>query len=221
MINNSLFLVSTFLVVFFCVFTLKLGKNALIAWIALLGVLANLFVLKQIQLFGLNATASDVYAVGSLLGLNILREHYDLKTCRHAIFVSFVCLIFFCLMGQIHRLYIPSPFDSTHMAYETLLAPNVRIIVASVAVFFCVQLFDVYFYSLILKRYLSSLWLRNGISLILSQFIDTILFSFLGLYGIVENIGEIILVSFCIKLMAISCMVPATSFSKSWFKAVT
>ncbi|HET9843592.1 MAG TPA: queuosine precursor transporter [Gammaproteobacteria bacterium] len=221
MLNNFLFLISTLLVVLFGVFTLKLGKNALIAWIALLGVLANLFVLKQIQLFGLNATASDVYAVGSLLGLNILREQYDLKTCRHAILVSFVCLIFFCLMGQVHLLYVPSAYDSTQLAYQTLLDPNVRIIVASITVFFSVQLFDVYFYSLVLKRFMKALWMRNTISLIVSQLIDTILFSFLGLYGIVDNIGEIIVVSYCIKLLAIFCMVPATSFSKSWFKAVT
>lgn len=214
MLNSLLFITSCSIVMVCALLSLKQGKTMLIAWIALLGILANLFVLKQISLFGLNATASDVFAVGSLLGLNLLREHYNLKACKQAIWVSFACMVFFTVMGQIHLFYQPSPYDDSQTAYQFLLQPNPRIMAASMLVFFSIQWFDVFFYHFILKRWLRSLWARNAASLITSQSLDTILFTFLGLYGIVDSLGQIIVVSLTIKLMAIGLMVPVTSLSK-------
>lgn len=214
MFNSVLFVSSCCIVTLCALISLKIGKTMLIAWISLLGILANLFVLKQISLFGLNATASDVFAVGSLLGLNLLREHYDLNSCKQAIWISFACMVFFTLMGQIHLLYEPSVVDQSQQAYDVLLKPNPRIMTASMLVFFSVQWFDVLFYHFILKKMVGSVWLRNTFSLLTSQVLDTVLFSFLGLYGIIDSIGQIIIISLTIKWVAIAFMVPITSFSK-------
>ena len=47
-------------------FALFLGKEALACFIGLLGILSNLFVTKQIVLFGLTVTSSDAFAVGGI-----------------------------------------------------------------------------------------------------------------------------------------------------------
>lgn len=218
MANNLIFLSSTIIVALFSLGCVKM-KPLLIAWIALLGVLSNLFVLKEIQLFGLHATASDVFAVGSLLGLNLLREHYDINACKQAIGISFVCMFFFMLMSQIHLLYIPSEFDQRHDAYFAILAPNFRLTSASLAVFFSVQIFDVAFYSHLVRKWFKSFYMRSMCSLIVSQTLDTILFTFLGLHGLVDNLGEIIIISLIIKIIAITCMSPFTMLSKRWVQA--
>ena len=49
--------------------------------------------LKQITLFGLNATASDIFAIGSLLGLNLLREIYGITEAKKAIGDEFRCIL--------------------------------------------------------------------------------------------------------------------------------
>jgi uncharacterized integral membrane protein (TIGR00697 family) len=55
---------------------------------------------------------------------------------------------------------------------------------------------------------------RNYFALTISQLIDTLLFSFLGLYGIVANIFDILILSFCLKLLAIALMTPFLMIAK-------
>ncbi|EPJ31118.1 putative integral membrane family protein, partial [Chlamydia psittaci 06-1683] len=52
------------------------------------------------------------------------------------------------------------------------------------------------------------------ISLVSSQIIDTLLFSFLGLYGIVANITHVILFSLITKMCVIAVSVPVAVFGK-------
>ena len=46
------------------------------------------------------------------------------------------------------------------------------------------------------------------ISITVSQAFDTVLFSFLGLYGIIENLGQIMIVSFTIKMVTMLLLTP-------------
>src|ERR1700730_16705855 len=121
--NLLLFISSCGVIAGFAWFFLRMGQSALTAWITVLSLLANLFVLKQITILGLNATASDVYAIGSLLALNLLQEKYGRESASKAIWISFCTLCFFVLMGQIHLWYEPSPYDTAQQAYAYLLTP--------------------------------------------------------------------------------------------------
>jgi len=216
--NNILFFTSALLMVTFALLAIQQDKSLMIAWIVLQSVLANLFVLKQISLFGFNATASDIFAIGSLLGLNFLREKYGpvegKKACATSIFSAFFCMLFFAIVSQIHLLYEPSGLDTSQSAFYQILNPNPRILLASISTFIFVQIFDLYFYNF-LKQHLKykNLIVINSVSLGLSQLLDTLLFTFLGLYGYASNLGEIILVSYMIKILAITTMAPFCYFS--------
>ena len=74
--NEFVFFLHIFVVATFALGACRLGKEMLVAWIGLQAVLANLFVLKQMKLFWLDVTCSDVYAVGAFLSLNLLQEYY-------------------------------------------------------------------------------------------------------------------------------------------------
>lgn len=216
--NNILFFTSVLLIVASALLALQRDKSVLIAWIALQSILANLFVLKQITLFGFNATASDVFAIGSLLGINLLREKYGpeegLQACKTAIMASFLCMIFFMIVSQIHLMYEPSVLDTTQNAFEYILRPNPRLLFSSLFVFFSMQMFDLYLYGF-LKKSLNAknIILLNSISLGTSQLLDTILFTFLGLYGYASHLGEIILISYTIKMVAIATIAPFSYFA--------
>lgn len=213
--NEILFLIQALLIIGFALGALKLGKEALIAWVAIQALIANLFVLKQITLIGLNVTASDAFAIGSLLGLNFLQEYFSREEAKKATWICFFFMLFFVLASQVHLLYQPSSYDTTQSAYDTLLSPSPRILIASMAVFFIVQQFDIRFFSLI-KGWLphASFAFRAAIALVVSQFLDTFLFSFAGLYGIVASVVDIMIISFAVKLAVIFCF---TSFVK-WAK---
>ena len=202
--NETLFLTQALLIVGFALGAFKLGKEALMAWVAIQALIANLFVLKQITLLGLNVTASDAFAIGSLLGLNFLQEYFSKEEANKATWICFFFMVFFALVSQLHLLYQPSPYDTSQSAFLTILSPSPRLLIASMTVFFIVQQIDIRFFSFLKKRLpQSSFAVRAAIALVVSQFLDTIFFSFAGLYGIVASVADIILISFMVKFIVI------------------
>lgn len=207
--NEFIFFTHILVVFGFAFLALRMGKEALTAWIALQAVLANFFVLKQMTFFSLTITCSDPFAVGSILGLNLLREYYDPTTTRKALWICFISMLFFVVMSQVHLLYQPSSQDIAHSAYALLLSPAPRLLAASLATFFIVQRIDLYLFGLNQK------WpflLRNAFSLTLSQLLDTVLFTILGLWGLVTSLGEIMAISFIVKLTIIASSTPIIAF---------
>jgi|688.fasta_scaffold19488_10 uncharacterized integral membrane protein (TIGR00697 family) len=207
--NEILFLIQILIIIGFALGALKLGKGALIAWVAMQALIANLFVLKQITLLGFNVTASDAYVIGSLLGLNFLQEYFGKEEAQKATWVCFFFMAFFVIISQVHLLYRPSLYDSTQEAFVTILTQTPRLLISSLSVFWIVQQFDIRFFGF-LKRIFPQIHfsLRSACSLILSQLLDTILFSFAGLYGIAVSMMDIILISFAVKLLVIFCFTP-------------
>lgn len=218
--NLILFLAHSLLVVFAVLASLRMGRTALISLIALLAVLANLFVVKQMNLCGLTVTCSDVFAIGGILGLNLLQEHFGKEEAKKAVRISFFALLFFGCMSWIHLAYLPSESDETHGAFSLIFSSTPRIIAASFTAYYLVQKWDISFFQWLQNRFNGKrLGIRLWISLLISQAMDTLLFSFAGLYGIVESVVDIMLVSFAVKCLIIALGVPIASFSKKWIKS--
>jgi uncharacterized integral membrane protein (TIGR00697 family) len=194
-VNELLFFAHILLVIGFVFGATRMGKNALVALIALQGVLANLFVIKQMSLFGFSVTCSDVFSIGGILGLNLLQEYHGKDSAQSAVKVSLICLIFFACMSQFHLLYTPLGDDP----FISIFASTPRIVVASIGVFYLVQKIDVGLFGWMK----GNLVVRLGLSLLITQLLDTVLFSFLGLYGLVESVFDIIVVSYLVKCLII------------------
>jgi len=204
--NEMLFFIQIFLILSFTLGALKLGQSALVAWVAIQALIANLFVLKQITLFGFEVTASDAFVIGSLLGLNFLQEFYSKEEANRATWICFFSMFFFALISRLHLYYEPSLHDTSQIAFQTILSPSPRIFMASMSVFFIVQQFDMRFFSWLKNRLPNlSFSFRTAMALLISQFLDTFLFSFVGLYGLVASVFDIIVISYLIKLIVVFC----------------
>ncbi len=218
MFNELLFLAHVAAVAGFTLFSLALGKEALTATICIFSILSNLFVTKQITLFGLDVISTDVFAVGGILGLNMLQEFFGREIIKKTIAINFVIMMLYLAMSQFQLWYQPNAFDTMHPHFDLILSPMLRIIIASVAVYVIVQIIDAYLYATLKQifknRYLTG---RNVTSLLFSQLIDTILFSFAALYGSVESVLHIIMVSYCIKVVVIMCNAPFIAFAHRIF----
>ncbi len=213
--NESLFLLHLCIVFAFTLGALKMGKQMLFAWTCTQALFANLFVLKQMKCFSLSITCSDVYAVGGMLGLNLMQEYYGSESTKKAARGCFYLLIFFAVMAKIHLLYNPSSADVAHGAYQAILACAPRLLFASLTSFFLVQQIDMRLFGWLKSRYPKApLSLRNSSSLMASQLLDTIFFSILGLHGMVESTLDIIIVSFVIKAVVIVSSLSVTTLSK-------
>lgn len=202
--NEIIFFSQIILILGFAFIALKIGKEALISWVTIQALIANLFVLKQIHLFGLNVTASDAFAIGSLLGLNFLQEYFHREEANKATWICFFFMLFFGLISQLHLVYQPNTHDTTQSSYLAILTHSPRLLFASLTVFFITQQIDIHLFAW-LKRKLprTSFAMRAAITLMVSQFLDTFLFSFAGLYGIVISMIDIIIISFLIKVIVI------------------
>ncbi|HSW74190.1 MAG TPA: queuosine precursor transporter [Candidatus Limnocylindria bacterium] len=217
--NELIFITHAFTVSACALLALRLGKEALIAFVCLQGILANLFVTKQITLFQLNATGSDAYTIGIVLGLNLLQEYYGKEITKKAIWISFFTLLFYSVATYIHLGYAPSPVDTMHDHFAAILNHMPRIVIASLSVYLVVQQIDAWFFGVLQKVFNNRfLTLRYCISISLCQLLDTVLFSFLGLYGLVDNLGQIIFISYTVKLAAIAISIPCVTFSKKLFR---
>ena len=215
MINELLFITQTIIISMSVLIALALGQSALIAFVCVQCILANLFVVKQIVLFGFAATSSDVFTVGAVLGLNLLQEYYGRAITRLTIWINFFLLSFYAIISYIQLAYLPHSTDTMHKHFVPLLQTLPRIVIASFIVYLLSQFADYALYGFLKKIFHKRfLILRNYLSIFLTQLLDTVLFSILGLYGIIDNIGEVIIMSYTVKIVAIICATPFIGFSK-------
>jgi uncharacterized integral membrane protein (TIGR00697 family) len=213
--NEILFFLHLILIFGFGVIALKLGKAYLTTWVAIQAILANLFVVKQMFFFHYNVTCSDVFAIGSILGLNLLQEYFDKESAKRALWGAFFAMLFFAAMSQIHLLYAPSTYDTTQSAFTCILASSPRLFAASVIVFLLTQHMDICLFQMLKQKAgFIPFPLRSSLSTALTQFTDTLLFSILGLWGLVSSLWDIIFISFLIKLIIISCLTPLIALVK-------
>ncbi len=217
--NEIIFLLSCLTTAALTLGSLIFGAYGLLAAICLQGILENIFVVKQIQLFGLHVTASDVFAVGLVFALNLLQEFYGKDLSRKAIHLYFLTSIWFLLARTAHVLYEPSIYDFSQEHFIKILESSPRLILASLTTSLFSLHLDRYCYSKIKSLLTNKLsWLSNLASIALSQLFDTILFTYLALYGNVASPTNIIIVSYSVKLMAISLTGPFAMLARPIFK---
>lgn len=217
--NPLLFFLQLFLITSLTLFALKKGKEALQSWCILLSICMNLLVLKQISFFGLTVTCTEGLTIGYLLGFNLTQEFFGRKEAKKMIFLSFFAALSFVLLGQLHLAFRPSPLDTAHVHYAAIFSVMPRLLLASIASFIVVQFFDLHFFGFLKKKLKDRhLPLRLFCSLGCSQVIDTILFSFLGLFGVVSNILDVILFSIVIKMVIIFSSTLFITFSRRFVR---
>ncbi|RTL07492.1 hypothetical protein EKK58_01950 [Candidatus Dependentiae bacterium] len=204
MMNEYIFILHCFFSAFSSLAGLYLGPYALTSLIAFQCVLSNVFVLKQVNLFGLIATCADPFTIGATIGFNLMQEYFGKKVARQSIGITFLLLFFYTVATQIHIWYLPAAVDVMHMHYQSLFATTLRIACASLLTYTIVQWLDYVLYGF-LKRWFNNRYMhaRSFITISTCQAIDTILFTFLGLGSLVANPWDVIKISYGIKLLAI------------------
>lgn len=215
MINELLFFTQIILLSTSAILLALFGKEALTAYVSLLFIMANIFVTKQIVLFGYTVTSADAFIIGVSLSINILQEFWSKQDAKKAVYTSFALSLLYLIIGQCIVAYTPAHVDSAQIHLAWIMQHLTRIIIASFIAYGVTQMIDIAIYgylkNLTKGKYFAA---RNYFSLCSSQLIDTILFSFLGLWGDVASISDIIIISYGIKLIAIFCMSPLLLVAK-------
>jgi uncharacterized integral membrane protein (TIGR00697 family) len=158
-------------------------------------------------------------ASGKPLCVNLLQEYYGKESAKKCVWLSFCALLFFVAMSLVHLIYQPSPHDVAQASYAHILGTSPRLVAASIFSFIAVQWFDLRLFGYLKAKTRLPLFIRNCLSLTASQFIDTLLFSYLGLWGHVESLFDVFLISFLIKV-TIALVLSASSLKKQSYAPV-
>lgn len=216
MSNVIVFQLHVFFICLVSLCMLRLGERALNAWLCVLAISMNLFVTKQISIGWLEVTASDSIAGSYLLGLCLIQEHFGRKSAQQHVIFAFSCAIGFLGLSYFHLLYTPNQYDTMHRVHSSTLQCMPRLVIASLTSFLLIQVVDISIFQR-LRAYFDGKFfvLRTLITLAISNTLDTLIFTFLGLWGLVGNLWHIIAFSLLIKFLCVGAASLYGGLSKS------
>jgi len=190
--NNEILLIISFLLTYGGVvaFYRYFGKNGLLAFNIVATILANIEVLLLVRAFGIEMTLGNILFASTFLITDILSENHSRKDANKAVVISTLCSIVFIAISQLWLLYIPSENDWANEAFHTIFKSTPRIVCTSLLVYLISQLTDVWLYHKWwdwcrrhFKEDKKGLWIRNNGSTMLSQLLNTLLYTFFAFYG--------------------------------------
>jgi uncharacterized integral membrane protein (TIGR00697 family) len=164
------------------------GKIGLFAWVGVAIILANIQVMKTVQIFGLVTAMGNIIYGTIFFATDVLNENYGKKEAQKAVWIGFFVLIFATIVMQISLNFVPDESDLLSPALQEIFGFLPRIAVASLIAYLISQFHDVWAFNFWKKKTKGKyLWLRNNASTMVSQLIDNVVFTgiaFVGLFGL-------------------------------------
>ncbi|ALM57063.1 hypothetical protein CD144_09565 [Staphylococcus equorum subsp. linens] len=221
---NEVFGVLTFLITFLLLVAMYrfFGKQGLIAWIAIGTIIANIQVIKTVDIFTISATLGNVMFASIYLATDILNEIYGRKIAKRAVWLGFSSTLVMIIVMQLSLHFTPSPVDTTQGALDTIFNLVPRIALGSVIAYIIGQHLDVLLFSLIKKVFSSdsTFIIRAYGSTIISNIIDTALFVAIAFLGTMPNeaVFEIFITTYLLKIISTIFNVPFGYWAKSMYR---
>lgn len=179
------------------------GVQGLYVWMGFAIVLANIQVLKTIELFGITATLGNVMYGTTFLVTDILTERYSKEKAKRAVWIGFFTMVSATIIMWLGLKFIPHPSDFAQGSLETIFSVMPRIAIASLTAYLISGFHDVWAFNLWKKKFSSrkTLWIRNNLSTMVSQLLDSVIFCFIAFWGIFEPgvFIEILISTYIIK----------------------
>lgn len=196
------------------------GRLGLYVWMPIATITANIQVLKTVEIFGLTATLGNIVYASSFLVTDIFSELYGKRSARLAVFAGFVAVIAVTALMNLALVFEPAESDFVQESLRTVFAFLPRVAVASVAAYLVSQFHDVWAYALV-RRFLPArrfLWVRNNASTMVSQLIDTAVFTVLAFGGVFESrvFWEILLTTYVLKFLVAAADTPFLYVARRW-----
>ncbi len=223
--NNELIWFAEILANFFLIIlAYKLfGKWGLIMWIPVSVIVANIQVVQTVELFGFAATLGNVVYATSFLITDILSENYGKKEANKAVWIGFFSLISMTLLMNIALLYTPLAGDDfavkTQESTRTIFSLMPRIAFASLSAYLLSQHHDVWAFHFWKNRFPTDrqLWIRNNLSTMVSQILDSAVFVLIAFYGVFETgiLLEIFITTYILKFIVAAADTPFVYIGKA------
>lgn len=154
------------------------GKSGLYAWVAIGTIIANIQVLKTVDIFTISATLGNVMFASIYLATDILNDIYGRKVAKKAVWLGFSSTFIMIIVMQVSLAFQPSEVDMAQDAMKAIFDVVPRIAFASITAYIIGQHIDVLVFNMIKKVFRSdrTFFIRAYGSTTLSSIVDTALF---------------------------------------------
>jgi len=169
------------------------GRYGLLACIVLSILLANLQGPKLTVILGLETSLGVIFYSSIFFATDLMSEKFGKKAADNAVMMGFSVSAVILIMLSISLLFIPSTQNQqtfsteVHESFVRILDFTPRFIFGSLFAYLISQRFDVWCFHKI-KAWTNGkhLWLRNNLSTMASQTVDTTLYALVVWWGVVD-----------------------------------
>ena len=201
------------------------GRYGLLACIVLSILLANLQGPKLTVIFGMETSLGVIFYSSIFFATDLMSEKFGKKAADNAVMMGFSVSAIILIMLSISLLFLPSTQNQqtfsteVHESFVRILDFTPRFIFGSLFAYLISQRFDVWCFHKI-KAWTNGrhLWLRNNISTMASQTVDTTLYALVVWWGVVdlEQAISLGLAKMVFKIAIAAFDTPFIYWARSW-----
>ena len=201
------------------------GRYGLLACIVLSILLANLQGPKLTVIFGMETSLGVIFYSSIFFATDLMSEKFGKKAADNAVMMGFSVSAIILIMLSISLLFLPSTQNQqtfsteVHESFVRILDFTPRFIFGSLFAYLISQRFDVWCFHKI-KAWTNGrhLWLRNNLSTMASQTVDTTLYALVVWWGVVdlEQAISLGLAKMAFKIAIAAFDTPFIYWARSW-----
>ncbi|MBR5472903.1 MAG: queuosine precursor transporter [Clostridia bacterium] len=193
--KNELLLIGSVLLIYGAIMVAYriFGKVGMYVMTVIATILANIEVLMLVDGFGMEQTLGNVMFASTYLVTDILSENEGKKSANKAVWLGVFTSVIMLCFTQYWLLYSPSTNDRAREHITAIFSTTPQLLAASFLGYIVSQRFDVWLYhkwwSLTQKITGDSkrfLWLRNNGSTLVSQLVNTIIFTTVAFWNMYD-----------------------------------
>ena len=161
--------------------------------------IANVVSAKIVTFGGLVIPAAIVAYPLTFLMTDVIGEIWGKEQANQSVKLGFICQIISLILIGLSILLPVAPFADNQAEFKGIMAQSFRVVAASLIAYYCSQSWDVWVFHKIREKGTGNKWLRNNLSTMTSQIIDTAIFITIAFIGSVPNIWVMIGSQYLIK----------------------
>lgn len=162
--------------------------------------IANVLSAKIVTIAGAVIPAAVVAYPLTFLMTDLIGEIWGKEQANQAVKIGFICQLASLTMIGLAILLPVAPFADNQAEFKAIMSQSFRVVAASLVAYYCSQSWDVWvFHKLREINNGRHKWIRNNVSTLTSQIIDTAIFITIAFIGTVPNIWVMIFSQYGIK----------------------
>ncbi|MFL2547406.1 MAG: queuosine precursor transporter [Candidatus Rariloculaceae bacterium] len=202
------------------------GRIGLVAAIVLAILLANLQGPKLTVILGMETSLGVIFYSSIFFATDLLGEKHGRAVANQAVLLGFGVSVIIVLMMSMSLLYLPSTRPASavfsqdiHAAFSRILDFSPRFVFGSLLAYLISQSFDVWLFHRV-KQWTEGrhLWLRNNLSTMTSQVLDTVLYAVIVWWGIFDlaYAFQLALAKYVFKVFIAAFDTPFIYWARTW-----